>query len=63
MQTIEDDPNDLIRIGRDPAIALDDGGAIDIFYHYHDVFGIYQYWPLRADEPVRKAELLGLDES
>jgi hypothetical protein len=41
-QTIEDDPNELIRIGRDPAIALDDGGAIHVSYHYHDAFGICQ---------------------
>ena len=42
LQTIEDDPNELIRIGRDPAIALDDGGAIHVSYHYHDEFGICQ---------------------
>jgi hypothetical protein len=42
LQTIEDDPSDLIRIGRDPAIALDDGGAIHVSYHYHDEFGICQ---------------------
>ena len=40
LQTIEDDPNDLIRIGRDPAIALDDDGGIHVSYHYHDAFGI-----------------------
>jgi len=42
LQTIEDDPNDLIRIGRDPAIAEDDRGAIYVSYHYHDAFGICQ---------------------
>jgi len=41
-QAIEDDPNELIRIGRDPAIAIDDGGAIHVSYHYHDEFGISQ---------------------
>ena len=41
-RTIEDDSNELIRIGRDPAIALDDGGAIHVSYHYHDEFGICQ---------------------
>src|SRR5262249_31031005 len=40
VQTIEDDPNELIRIGRDPAIALDDSGTINVSYHYHDEFGI-----------------------
>ena len=40
LQTIEDDPSDLIRIGRDPAIALDDRGGIHVSYHYHDEFGI-----------------------
>ena len=42
LQTTEDDPNDLIRIGRDPAIALDDSGAIHVSYHYYDEFGICQ---------------------
>jgi hypothetical protein len=42
VQTIEDDPSELIRIGRDPAIALDDNGAIHVSYHYHDGFGICQ---------------------
>jgi hypothetical protein len=42
LQTVEDDPNELIRIGRDPAIALDDSGTIHVSYHYHDEFGICQ---------------------
>jgi hypothetical protein len=42
VQTIEDDPNESIRIGRDPAIAVDDIGTIHISYHYHDEFGICQ---------------------
>jgi len=42
VQTVEDDPNELIRIGRNPAIALDESGAINIAYHYHDAFGICQ---------------------
>ena len=40
LQTIEDDPSDLIRIGRDPAIALDDRGGIHVSYHHHNEFGI-----------------------
>ena len=40
LQTIEDDPSDLIRIGRDPAIALDGDGAIHVSYYYHDEFGV-----------------------
>jgi hypothetical protein len=42
LQTIEDDLSDLIRIGRDPAIALDDDGAVHVSYHYHDEFDICQ---------------------
>ena len=42
LQTIEDDPNELIRIGRNPAIALDGNGAIHVSYHYHDGFGACQ---------------------
>ena len=40
LQTIEDDPSELIRIGRDPAITLDARGGIHVSYHYHDEFGI-----------------------
>jgi len=40
LQTIEDDPSELIRIGRDPAIALDNVGGIHVSYHYHDAFGV-----------------------
>ena len=38
VQTIEDDPSDAIRIGRNPAIAVDNGGLIHVSYHYHDEF-------------------------
>ena len=42
LQTIEDDPSELIRIGRNAAIALDDLGAIHVAYHYHDGFDVCQ---------------------
>jgi hypothetical protein len=42
LQTIEDDPNESIRIGRDPAIVLDGHGAIHVSYHYHDLFTVCQ---------------------
>jgi hypothetical protein len=42
LQTIEDDPSELIRIGRNAAIALDDLGATHVAYHYHDTFSVCQ---------------------
>jgi hypothetical protein len=42
VQTIEDDPSPVIRIGRNGAIALDDLGAIHVAYHYHDAFDVCQ---------------------
>jgi len=42
LQTIEDDPSELIRIGRNAAIALDDLGATHVAYHYHDGFSVCQ---------------------
>jgi hypothetical protein len=38
VETVHDDPSELIRIGRDPAIALDDLGALHVAYYYHDAF-------------------------
>jgi hypothetical protein len=38
LQTIQDDPSELIRIGRDPAIVLGDLGANHVAYYYHDAF-------------------------
>jgi hypothetical protein len=42
VQTVEDDPSEDIRIGRDPAIAVDSGGAVHVPYHYHSIFGACQ---------------------
>jgi hypothetical protein len=42
LQTIEDDPSESIRIGRDPAIVLDGQGAIHVSYFYHDLFSVCQ---------------------
>ena len=42
VQTVEDDPSALIRIGRAPAVALDDLGAIHVAYYYHDAFSVCQ---------------------
>ena len=42
VQTVEDDPSALIRIGRSPAVALDDLGAIHVAYYYHDASSVCQ---------------------
>jgi hypothetical protein len=37
VETVEDDPSELIRIGRNPNLVLDDSGRVHVSYHYHDV--------------------------
>jgi hypothetical protein len=36
VETVEDDASDLIRIGRNPNLVVDDAGRIHVSYHYHD---------------------------
>jgi len=37
VEKVEDDRSELIRIGRNPSLVLDDSGRVHVAYHYHDI--------------------------